>query len=146
MLVFDGILFEYSNERSIVMYYGKTYGLCVISAVLLGLVTGIASEASDGGLALTPPMGWNSWNKFVCNVSETLIEETADAMVGSGMKDVGYEYVVIDDCWQVRRDADGNIVPDPERFPSGKKDLGAIKDRLEVTVAPHDVVMVRMTP
>ena len=46
-------------------------------------------------------MGWNSWNKFGCNVSENLIMGMADAMVSSGMKDAGYEYIVIDDCWQV---------------------------------------------
>ncbi len=72
-------------------------------------------------LALTPPMGWNSWNKFGCDVSEQLIKEITDAMVSSGMKDAGYAYVVIDDCWQVGRDENGNIIPDPERFPSGMK-------------------------
>jgi len=75
------------------------------------------------GLALTPPMGWNSWNKFACNVSEKLIRESADAMVTSGMKDAGYEYVVIDDCWQVSRNSLGFIVCDPVRFPSGIKAL-----------------------
>jgi len=73
------------------------------------------------GLALTPPMGWNSWNKFHCNVSDPLIRNMADAMVKSGMKDAGYEYIVIDDCWQVSRDKDGNIVADPQRFPNGIK-------------------------
>ena len=75
------------------------------------------------GLAPTPPMGWNSWNKFGCNVSESLIRETADAMVSSGMKAAGYQYIVIDDCWQVSRDAQGRIVPDPQRFPGGMKAL-----------------------
>jgi len=79
--------------------------------------------AQDAALAPTPPMGWNSWNKFGCNVSEDLIRQTADAMVKSGMKDAGYQYVVIDDCWQVARDKDGNIVADPQRFPSGIKAL-----------------------
>jgi alpha-galactosidase len=74
-------------------------------------------------LARTPPMGWNSWNKFGCNVSDTLIREVADAMVSSGMKDAGYQYVVIDDCWQVARDKNGTIVPDPERFKGGMKAL-----------------------
>lgn len=74
-------------------------------------------------LAQTPPMGWNSWNKFGCNVSEKLMKEMADAMVSSGMKDAGYEYIVIDDCWQVGRDSLGNIIPDPERFPNGIKHL-----------------------
>src|SRR5438128_7813835 len=78
-----------------------------------------AARAWDNGVALTPPMGWNSWNKFGCNVSEEMIKSMADAMVSSGMKDAGYQYVVIDDCWQVGRDAAGNIVADPKTFPSG---------------------------
>jgi len=78
-------------------------------------------KALDNGLARTPPMGWNSWNKFACNVSEDLIKQAADAMVSSGMRDAGYQYVVIDDCWQVSRDAQGNIVADATRFPAGIK-------------------------
>jgi alpha-galactosidase len=68
-------------------------------------------------------MGWNSWNTFACDVDEKLIREMANAMVASGMKDAGYQYIVIDDCWQVDRDSEGNILPDPERFPSGMKAL-----------------------
>src|SRR5215471_2138189 len=75
------------------------------------------------GLALTPPMGWNSWNKFGCNVDEATIRGAADAMAASGMKDAGYQYVIIDDCWQVARDAAGNIQSDPKHFPSGMKAL-----------------------
>lgn len=90
----------------------------------LALVAGsTAAQAVDNGLARTPPMGWNSWNKFGCNVSEKLIREVADALVSSGMRDAGYHYVVIDDCWQVARNADGTIKADPERFPSGMKAL-----------------------
>ncbi len=75
-------------------------------------------------LAATPPMGWNSWNKFACDgISESVIRETADAMVASGMKDAGYQYIVIDDCWQVSRDSAGNIVADPVKFPHGIKAL-----------------------
>jgi len=86
--------------------------------------TDTAAKASPSArLALTPPMGWNSWNKFGCNVSEDMIKGMADAMVKSGMKDAGYQYVVIDDCWQVSRDKEGNIVADPQRFPSGIKAL-----------------------
>jgi len=80
-------------------------------------------DAPKPNIAPTPPMGWNSWNKFACNVSEKLLREQADAMAASGMKDAGYQYIVIDDCWQKSRDADGNIQPDPERFPSGIKAL-----------------------
>ena len=74
-------------------------------------------------LAPTPPMGWNSWNKFGCNINEALVRKQADAMAASGMKDAGYQYIVIDDCWQKSRDEGGNIVADPERFPSGIKAL-----------------------
>ena len=79
--------------------------------------------ALDNGLARTPPMGWNSWNKFGCKVSESLIRDMADALVTSGMKDAGYQYLVIDDCWQTSRDASGNIVPDAANFPGGIKAL-----------------------
>jgi alpha-galactosidase len=82
-----------------------------------------APPALDDGLARTPPMGWNSWNHFACDVSAQLIRETADAMVASGLRDAGYQYVVIDDCWQVGRDAEGRLVADSVRFPGGIKPL-----------------------
>jgi alpha-galactosidase len=82
----------------------------------------VAGEAPNG-LALTPPMGWNSWNKFACNVTERTVRAVADAMVTSGMRDAGYSYVVVDDCWHGPRDADGFITADKERFPSGIKAL-----------------------
>ncbi len=75
------------------------------------------------GLALTPPMGWNSWNKFACNVDENMIRQMADAMVATGMKDAGYTYINIDDCWHGDRDSLGFIHPDRTRFPSGMKAL-----------------------
>jgi alpha-galactosidase len=76
-------------------------------------------------LAATPPMGWNSWNKFGPDVDETVIRETAEALVRTGLKDCGYEYVVIDDCWSQKngRDAHGDLVPDTQRFPNGIKAL-----------------------
>ena len=93
-------------------------------ALVFALALSVQARAQKfDGLARTPPMGWNSWNKFSCNVSEKLIKETADAMVSSGMRDAGYIYLVIDDCWQIDRDAQGNILPDPQRFPSGMKTL-----------------------
>ena len=76
---------------------------------------------APNGLALTPPMGWNSWNKFACNVNEQIVRDSADAMVSSGMRDAGYVYVVIDDCWHGSRDANGFITADAQRFPSGIK-------------------------
>ena len=69
-----------------------------------------------------PPMGWNTWNTFAQNISEELILQSADAMVETGLKDEGYEYIVIDDCWALReRDKAGNLVPDPAKFPHGMK-------------------------
>lgn len=76
------------------------------------------TDEEFSSLAQTPPMGWNS---FTCSINEKVIMETVDARVSSGMKDAGYEYIVIDDCWQIDRDADGNIVCDPEKFPHGMK-------------------------
>nr|WP_239093721.1 cellulose binding domain-containing protein [Actinoplanes abujensis] len=70
-------------------------------------------------------MGWNSWNTFGCNINETLIRQMADAIVSSGLSDLGYKYVVVDDCWfNPNRDSSGNLQGDPSRFPSGMKSLG----------------------
>ncbi|MBR4124741.1 MAG: glycoside hydrolase family 27 protein, partial [Victivallales bacterium] len=70
-----------------------------------------------------PPMGWNSWNTFGENINDELIRQSADKMVASGLKDAGYEYIVIDDCWSERqRDPEtGRIVPDHAKFPNGMK-------------------------
>src|ERR1700736_3850514 len=99
--------------------------VAVVFAVLISTAGLSAQEnnTTSSELAQTPPMGWNSWNKFACNVNEQLIRETADAMITSGMHDAGYQYVNIDDCWQISRDADGAIVVDSSRFPSGIKAL-----------------------
>jgi alpha-galactosidase len=79
-----------------------------------------AVPALDNGLARTPPMGWNDWNAFGCNVTEALVKQTADVMVSAGMVTAGYKYVNIDDCWmQSSRDSAGNLVPDPAKFPDG---------------------------
>ena len=73
-------------------------------------------------IAQTPPMGWNSWNTFGNNISDALIREMADAMADLGYRDAGYTYLVIDDCWSLRqRGADGQLVPDPAKFPNGMK-------------------------
>ncbi|KAJ4972023.1 hypothetical protein NE237_005122 [Protea cynaroides] len=78
----------------------------------------------NNGVAQTPQMGWNSWNFFACNINETVIKETADALISTGLADLGYVYVNIDDCWSASvRNAKGDLVPDPEIFPSGIKAL-----------------------
>ena len=95
-----------------------------LAGFLMGGFAVMAGAESDI-VAPTPPMGWNSWHAFRCDVNEERIRETADAMVANGMKDAGYQYIVVDDCWQASRDAEGNIVPDGERFPSGIAALAA---------------------
>jgi alpha-galactosidase len=97
----------------------------LLACFLFGISAGPLAPAmpAQTSLAPTPPMGWNSWNKFGCNVSDKLIREMADAMVSSGMEAAGYQYVNIDDCWQVSRDTSGTIIADPTRFPSGIKAL-----------------------
>jgi alpha-galactosidase len=104
--------------------------IAAIALILVRTPAGVAEPMHffarpANGLAMTPPMGWNSWNHFACNVSASLIERQADAMVASGMKAAGYRYVIIDDCWQVGRDANGNIQADSQRFPQG---IGAVAD------------------
>ena len=76
------------------------------------------------GLAETPPMGWNSWNTFATDINEDLVKGIADSFVKDGYKEAGYEYIVLDDGWMSReRDENGNLVADPEKFPSGMKAL-----------------------
>lgn len=84
----------------------------------------LSSAALDNGLARTPPMGWNSWASYELKINEGLIRATADAMVGSGMKGAGYEYIIVDAGWKAKnRDAEGRLRADPEKFPSGMKAL-----------------------
>src|SRR5687768_10545681 len=81
--------------------------------------------SSSKSLASIPPMGWNSWNTFGHSINEVVVRETADALVSSGLKDCGYSYIVIDDCWSVKdgRDSNGDLIADPEKFPNGMKAL-----------------------
>ena len=116
----------------------RQHVLIILAGVLLVLFlpAAVAQRTSRSDLlALTPPMGWNSWNKFACNVNEEMIRGMADAMVKSGMNDAGYQYVNVDDCWQVSRDANGDIVADPQRFPHGMKALGDYITRLVLSSA-----------
>ncbi|MFE2315263.1 NPCBM/NEW2 domain-containing protein [Streptomyces sp. NPDC059441] len=83
-----------------------------------------ATPALAGGLALTPPMGFNNWNSTHCRAefNESMVEGIADLFVEKGLKDAGYQYVNLDDCWALpNRNADGKLVPDPARFPNGIK-------------------------
>jgi alpha-galactosidase len=99
-------------------HFGK-----LASLGLLALVSG--SYALDNGLALTPPMGWNSYNFYGGNVTESQVLATAKAFVSTGLKAAGYKYVVIDYCWaNMSRDANGNMVPSATKFPHGMKYIG----------------------
>ncbi len=101
--------------------------LIVIPFILFMAVFAFASNAPhayalSNGLAVTPPMGWNDWNRYGCNISDSLIRQQADAMVNNGLKAVGYQYINIDDCWEASsRDSSGNLVADPNKFPNGIK-------------------------
>ncbi|MFD9113155.1 glycoside hydrolase family 27 protein [Streptomyces bottropensis] len=96
-----------------------TLTACVTASV------GTPAQAAPGSPALTPPLGWNSWNSFGCGITEAQVRQAADAMVSSGMKDAGYQYVVVDDCWfNPQRDSAGNLRANPTTFPSGMKALG----------------------
>jgi alpha-galactosidase len=106
--------------------------LCSALAVALALAvpargeaaTPSAADLSAAQVAATPPMGWNDWYTFFCNINEQLIKQTADAMVSSGMRDAGYDYINLDDCWlDHSRDANGNLQADPSKFPDGMKAL-----------------------
>ncbi len=80
---------------------------------------------TDSDLAMTPPMGWNSWNAFEKDINEEKIKAIADAMVTSGMRDAGYTYLVLDDAWMAsERDEDGRLVADLGKFPGGMKAIG----------------------
>ena len=94
----------------------------ILSATALCFSLFMRAYTADS-LALTPPMGWNSWNCFSCDINEQKVRDMADLIVANGMKEAGYEYINIDDCWQVGRDADGNIQVDSLRFPSGIRAL-----------------------
>eukprot|EP00435_Cladocopium_sp_Y103_P047939 s1276_g14.t1 len=91
--------------------------------------------ALDNGLALTPPMGWMTWQRYRCEtncsgdgakrcINEDLIKEMADRMAEDGWLDAGYQYINIDDCWMLPEREHGRLVPDPKRFPSGMVALG----------------------
>ncbi|MFZ9594733.1 MAG: glycoside hydrolase family 27 protein [Bdellovibrionia bacterium] len=93
-------------------------------AFFLGFYSSFALGSPDPLIAATPPMGWNTWNYFGCEINEQMVKETAEAMTQSGMQEAGYRYVILDDCWQAKRRNDqGLLVADPVRFPSGIRAL-----------------------
>jgi alpha-galactosidase len=101
--------------------------LAMATVTVVQLATPTPALALENGLARTPPMGFNNWNTTACRAvfNESMIKSIADIFVSQGLRDVGYQYVNIDDCWALpQRNAQGNLVADPARFPSGMKALG----------------------
>ncbi|GHE25893.1 ricin-type beta-trefoil lectin domain protein [Streptomyces vinaceus] len=105
---------------------------CLTAAALLAFCLAPTPEAtaepyatSDAPLALTPPMGWNNWAHYMCDIDEAKVVANADALVARGLAAKGYDTVTVDDCWMTKsRDADGNLVVDTQKFPRGMAWLG----------------------
>ncbi len=96
----------------------------LIAPLFSPLSKSTVAYAESNGLALTPPMGFNDWNAFACNVTEAKIKQAADFMVSSGLKALGYNYVNVDDCWMAgSRSSNGSLVANSKKFPAGIKAL-----------------------
>lgn len=94
-------------------------------ALLTLFGVGLASVSPDGITGRLPAMGWNSWNEYACNINESVFLTVGERMISLGLKNLGYEYVNIDDCWsnktKQRDPKTGKILPDYEKFPQGIK-------------------------
>lgn len=96
----------------------------LLLATLAVLGAACSVNAQDASIGRTPPMGWNSWNVYRCDIDAGKIKAAADALVSTGLRDAGYVYLNIDDCWQLpQRDKDGSLQADPKRFPGGIKEI-----------------------
>ena len=91
--------------------------------LIICLLCFVCFNSLNNGLGLTPQMGWNTWNKFACGINETLIYDSIDAIINSGLFEAGYNYINLDDCWQKYRGEDGYIIPDNDTFPNGIEPL-----------------------
>src|SRR3954470_24405114 len=108
----------------------RRIALVLALGALIPLAAASPASALDDGLARTPPMGWNGWYAFHCKADETTVRAAADALVRSGLRDAGYDYVNVDDCWMAgSRGAGGVLRADPQRFPSGIPALAAYVHR-----------------
>lgn len=106
------------------MTYQQTKFRRLLLFFAVALLTSLHTTAANrDSLALTPPMGFMTWNKYKEDINEQLIRQIADKMAADGYAEAGYKYIFIDDAWQGGRDKRNNILPDPEKFPSGMKAL-----------------------
>ena len=103
----------------------SSFALYILYVCFARRHVGLVVSAYDNGLGLTPPMGWNSWNHFGCNIHQDLIQQTAHALVNLGLDKAGYRYINLDDCWQRQRNETGYIQEDFDKFPSG---IPALRD------------------
>ena len=114
----------------------KRFGMLILLVVMLfavvfafGLNTSRHAYAVSNGLAVTPPMGWNDWNRYGCGISDSLIRQQADAMVNNGLKAAGYQYINIDDCWETNRNSSGGLVADHSKWGVvGLSQIGALTE------------------
>ncbi len=98
-------------------------GCGLLPFFLFGAAEKMAAQAATPPLATTPPMGWNSWNTFGPDINAGVVRQVADQMVDFGLKDLGYEYIVLDDHWEGGRDRQGHLLANPQKFPEGIKAL-----------------------
>ena len=106
------------------MTYQQTKFRRLLLFFAVALLTSLHTTAANrDSLALTPPMGFMTWNNYKEDINEQLIRQIADKMAADGYAEAGYKYIFIDDAWQGGRDKRNNILPDPEKFPSGMKAL-----------------------
>src|SRR5579863_2966309 len=93
--------------------------LVISGMMILGALAVAQQNPMKSNLAPTPPMGWANWNYYFCNYDEQTIRNQADALVATGMRDAGYQYLIIQECIAPTRDADGRLIADSKRFPHG---------------------------
>jgi hypothetical protein len=103
---------NYKRNKFILIYAVNilfiSISFCRFMIMIVFCILIVATIALDNGLGKTPPMGWNSWNRFHCDINETLIKETVDLLISTGLADKGYKYVNLDDCWQIDRNKTTN--------------------------------------
>jgi alpha-galactosidase len=114
---------RYSSSFTQLRKFFSTLVLLILLAAACHLSLSQAAPVLQPGLAPTPPMGWASWNHFFCEYTDQTIRDQADALVTSGMRDLGYRYVLIQECIAPGRNADGSLIVDAMRFPHGMKEL-----------------------
>jgi alpha-galactosidase len=116
---------EQCSKRAGELFHLARLALTVAVAAVAFVLFVTPATALDNGLARTPPMGWNSWYTSRCGVTEGVVLRNAQALVDTGMAELGYRYVNVDGCWEAAKRDGGELTGDPQRFPSGMAALGS---------------------